>query len=118
MGSNRSLAIETINKDGFVLLTCNGNSMQPLMKPRDTLHIKKVDPSILRTGDAVFCRINGNLQVHKIGAIKNGNQFRIENNRGHINGWINSSKIYGICVQIENNIIISKQELEKRHAEM
>lgn len=114
MGS-RKLAIDILEKTGSAVLVCNGNSMRPLMKPKDTLFIKKVDCSLLRVGDAVFCRINGNLQVHKISAIdENQERWQISNARSFVNGWVKSSAIYGLCVKVEDKIVVSDEDLLKR----
>jgi hypothetical protein len=32
--------------------------------------------------------------------VKNGNEFLIGNNRGHMNGWIGKNQIYGKVVEI------------------
>jgi len=64
-------------------------------------------------GDAVFVRINGNLQVHKITAIDNG-RYEIGNNHGHINGKVGAQAIFGLAVQIEDRILVSEKELEER----
>ena len=89
--------------------------MKPLMSPGDSLHIKKVDVAKLRTGDAVFCKVHGGLQVHKISAIDAAtNRFQISNARGYINGWISANNVFGLCVQVDDRVIVSDDELNKR----
>lgn len=114
MSSSRQLARQVLIECGEVTLRCNGGSMKPIMSPGDALHIKQVNHSLLRVGDAVFVKVNGNLQVHKIGAIKNGNSWRIENNRGHINDWVGANSIYGLCVKVNDRILVSDEELAAR----
>ncbi len=87
--------------------------MRPIIAPQEAIHLRKVDPSQLRVGDAVFVRINGNLQVHKITAIDNG-RYEIGNNHGHINGKVGAQAIFGLAVQIEDRILVSEKELEER----
>ncbi len=110
---SRKIASELLKEHGKVVLFCNGNSMRPLFKPGDALYIKKVDVSKLRVGDAIFCKIKGNLQVHKVSAIDK-NRWQISNNHGFINGWIGESGIYGLCVRSEDRVFVTEEELEKR----
>lgn len=112
---NRKLAIDILARDNKVILTCNGNSMRSLMKPGDALHIQKVAHDKLRVGDAVFVRINGGLQVHKISAIdKSKERWQISNARGLINGWVGTNSVFGLCVQVEDKVIVSQEELNAR----
>ena len=113
--SNRTLAIQTLAEFGSVVITCNGNSMRPLIAPKEAIHLRKVDLSLLRVGDAVFCRINGNLQVHLISAVDK-DRFQISNNHGHVNGWINHYNIFGLCVKVEDRVMVSDDDLTKRAA--
>jgi len=59
------------------------------------------DPSQLRVGDIVLCRIHGSEYLHLIKAIRSDGSFQIGNNKGGINGWVGSHGIYGVCVQID-----------------
>ena len=110
---SRKFAIQILAEKGETVIRCNGNSMRPLIAPKEAIYLKKVDPSKIRVGDAVFCRVNGNLQVHMVGAI-DGERFRIENIRGHVNGWIRANSIFGLCVQVEDRVVISDEEFKKR----
>jgi hypothetical protein len=58
------------------------------------------DPSTLKVGDIVLCKVRGLEYLHLVKAIQDG-RFQIGNNRGRINGWIGESGIYGICVRVE-----------------
>jgi hypothetical protein len=112
---SRQLAIGILAEKGEVSFKCNGNSMRPLMAPGETLRILKVDPSKLRVEDAVFCKVNGNLQVHKVSAIdESKGRYQIANMRGFVNGWIGTNNIYGLCVRAEDRIIVSTEALNKR----
>jgi hypothetical protein len=59
------------------------------------------DPSELRKGDIVLCKVNGHEYLHLIKAIQ-GSRFQIGNNRGGINGWVGPNAIYGRLVRIED----------------
>lgn len=110
---SRAQAIQILAEKGTAILKCNGNSMRPIMAPGDSLYIQKIDTSLLCPGDIVFCRIHGNLQVHLLSAIDN-QRFQISNNKGHINGWISSSAIFGLCVQVNDKVLISSDQLALR----
>ena len=58
------------------------------------------DITILKVGDIVLCKVNGNEYLHLIKATQ-GERFQIGNNRGFINGWIGPNAIFGRCIKIE-----------------
>lgn len=100
---------------GEVVIKAAGGSMRPLMDTGDSLFLKKVDPLKLRKGDAVFCKCGGSVFVHLIEAIENkGERFKIGNNFGHTNGWTSARNIYGLCVRVNDRILVSEDELAKR----
>ncbi len=110
---DRKLAPSILAEEGKIELICNGRSMETIMFRGDTLHIKKVEPSLLRVGDAVFCKVKGSYQVHKISAIHH-NQWEISNNRGYVNGNIDAKYIYGLCYQVNDRVLLSIKELGDR----
>jgi len=57
--------------------------------------------AMLKKGDIVLCKVNGNEYLHLIKAIQ-GPRFQIGNNRGRINGWIGPNSIFGKCVKVED----------------
>lgn len=111
--ANRKFAIEVLQNKGEVVIRCNGNSMRPIIAPQEAIHLRKVLPEQLRVGDAVFCRINGNLQVHKITGI-DGGRYEISNNHGHCNGKIGAQSIFGLATKIEGRVLVSDDDLERR----
>lgn len=116
--SNRKFAIQALEEKGNVIIRCNGNSMVPIIRSKEAIHLRKVLPTQLRVGDAVFCRINGNMTVHKITHIDVANQrYEISNNHGFRNGVIGAQSIYGLAVQIEDRVLVSEEELAKRLVE-
>jgi hypothetical protein len=116
MMSNRQEAINVLHEKGSVVISCNGGSMKPLIHPKEAIHLIKVDPVLLRVGDAVFVRVSGGLQVHKIDAIDK-DRYKITNWSGWGNSWVPSKNIYGLCVQVEDRVVVSADEMEKRKAE-
>ena len=61
--------------------------------------VEPVDPLTLKVGDIVLCKVGGREYLHLIKAI-NGCRFQIGNNRGHVNGWVGPSAIFGRCVRV------------------
>jgi len=115
MSADRKVAIKVLEETGSVIIRCNGNSMRPLIAPQEAIHLRKVDPSLLRVGDAVFCRIKGALQVHLLTAIDAKNQrYEISNNHDFRNGDIGPQSIFGLCVQVEDRVFVSEQDLVER----
>lgn len=60
----------------------------------------KREPSV---GDAVLCRVKGNIYVHLVKAVQGHGprrRYLIGNNRGGTNGW--TSTIYGVVTQVED----------------
>jgi signal peptidase I len=112
---SRSLAPQVLNENGECCIKGAGNSMQPIINTGDKIYLKKVDPSQLRKGDAVYCKVNGNKFVHLITAVDSGGKrFQISNNKGHTNGWIGPSGVYGLAVQVEDKVLVSDKELDNR----
>lgn len=109
----KSYILEKLETDGVVSYRGKGNSMTPKIKSGDKVTVKRVISSVLRKGDIVYCKVNGSYFLHLITAIK-GNQYQISNNHGHVNGWITDKSIFGLCVAIEDEEILSSQDLLKR----
>jgi hypothetical protein len=60
-------------------------------------------------------KVKGSYYLHLLSAIdESQNRFQISNNHGHVNGWVTADKVYGVCVQVKDNIILSEQDFEKR----
>ncbi len=112
---SRKIAPQVLAEKGECEIKTQGNSMQPIMTTGDTLCIRKVAASKLRKGDAVFCKVHSSVFVHLISAVDSKNErFLIANNRGHANGWCNASGIYGLCVKVNDRVLVSDAELEER----
>jgi hypothetical protein len=113
--SNRKYAIQILAEKGETIITCNGNSMRPLIAPGQAIHLRKAPFSKLRVGDAVFCKIKGSLTVHMIGALdEKEERAKIQNIKGFVNGWVGMNGIFGVCVRVDERVIISEEELESR----
>ena len=78
-----------------------GQSMTPILKSGQPVICKPVmEDTELKKNDIVLCKVKSNYYLHKISAIKNGVSYQISNNRGHVNGTITRSNIFGIVIEI------------------
>jgi hypothetical protein len=77
-----------------------GDSMTPRIESGDLCTVEPVDPSALRAGDIVLCKLRGAEYLHLVKA-NQGGRFQMGNNRGHINGWVGPSAIFGRLVKVE-----------------
>ena len=76
-----------------------GSSMMPRLKSGQLITISP-DVSDLHKGDIVFCKVNGKYYVHLLTAVQ-GERYQISNNKGHINGWIGKSGLFGKVIKVE-----------------
>ncbi len=74
--------------------------MSPRIESGQLCTVEPVDPSDLRAGDIVLCKVRGAEYLHIVKAIQDA-RFQIGNNRGQINGWIGANSIFGRLVKIE-----------------
>jgi len=75
-----------------------GQSMSPRIESGQLCTVEPVDPEAVRAGDIVLCKVRGAEYLHFVKAVQDG-RFQIGNNRGHINGWIGASGIFGRLVK-------------------
>lgn len=82
----------------------HGNSMHPRIKSGAVVTLEPItDLTVLEVGDAVFCKVRGNVFTHVVSAIKGGpenRQVQISNLKGHVNGW--TTTVYGRVIEVEN----------------
>ena len=69
------------------------------IEPGQLCTVIPIDPTTLRVGDIVLCRVGRNDYLHLVNAI-DGPRFQIANNHGFINGWIGGDAIFGKCITI------------------
>jgi hypothetical protein len=75
--------------------------MTPRIKSGQLCTVVPIDPQSLEPNDVVLCKVRGAEYLHIVKAIQDG-RYQIGNNRGHINGWIGPSSIYGRLVSVED----------------
>ena len=74
--------------------------MSPRIKAGDRCIVEPVDATEVEVGNIVLCRVRGREYLHLVKAIQD-RRYQIGNNRGHINGWIGPSSIFGRLVRVE-----------------
>lgn len=116
--ARENFVLKTLLEKGEVTWKPHGNSMTPRMESGDQVRVKQVDPHILKVGDIVYAKVKGSYYLHLLSAIdESQDRYQISNNHGHVNGWVTADKVYGVCVQVKEKIILSDQELKKRKDE-
>ena len=80
-----------------VVFRPRGASMSPKIESGQLCTVAPIDPHQLRVGDIVLCKVRGQEYLHLVKAIQSG-RYQIGNNRGHINGWVGPSAIFGRLV--------------------
>jgi len=80
----------------------SGNSMHPRIKSGATVTLEPVpDLNDLEVGDAVFCKVRGNVFTHVVSALRgkgDNREVQISNLKGHVNGW--TTKVYGRVIEV------------------
>lgn len=91
-------------KDGReVLITPKGNSMQPKIESgAEVILCPIADPNLLEVGDIVLVSLGRGVFLHLISATEK-NRIQISNNKGHVNGWVPRTAVYGRAIYINNH---------------
>ena len=93
--------IEKLRAGETVSFRPRGNSMVGKIESGQLCTVEPVEPTTLRVGDIVLCKVNGREYLHLVKAVQ-GPRYQIGNNRGRINGWVTASAIYGKCIRVED----------------
>ncbi len=96
--------IRDIQQNGFAAFRPLGNSMFPLIRSGQVVHVSECGPNTLRggpsVGEIVLCTVNHRHYLHRVGAVFGAvgtdTWYRIENAAGHVNGWIQIGDIHGV----------------------
>lgn len=101
MGWAASYIVKLSNGE-TVSIRPRGHSMKGKIESGQLCTIEPIsEVTMLKKGDIVLCKVNGNEYLHLIKAIQ-GLRFQIGNIRGRINGWISLNSIFGKCVKVED----------------
>ena len=87
-------AVPELKSGRTVLVRDFGDSMMPLIMSGETVEVQPYTEGSLSKGDVVLAKVQGNLYLHKVTAVR-GKMVQISNNRGKINGWTPLSQVYG-----------------------
>lgn len=91
---------DIINEQGQLVYTNVGDSMYPLIKPRDLLVIKKVTAPLKKNNIPLYKRDSGQYVLHRIVKIKNGEYYICGDNRAFIERGITDRHIIGVLTDI------------------
>jgi len=84
---------EDIQKSNWITFSTSGNSMRPVIQPKDIVTLVPMGVEDTRTGDIVLCKVKGRYYLHKVLGRDSKGRVKIGNNRGHINGW--TRRVFG-----------------------
>ncbi len=90
--------VKDLHNGNSISIRPKGNSMKPKIDSGNLVIIDPISDPI-KKGDIVLCKIRGSYYVHLVKAIK-GKQYKITNNKGHVNGWISINAILGKVVGV------------------
>ena len=91
---------DIINEQGQLVYTNVGDSMYPLIKPRDLLVIKKVTAPLKKNDIPLYKRDSGQYVLHRIVKIKNGEYYICGDNRAFIERGITDRHIIGVLTDM------------------
>jgi phage repressor protein C with HTH and peptisase S24 domain len=91
---------DIINEQGQLVYTNVGDSMYPMIKPRDLLVIKKVTAPLKKNDIPLYKRDSGQYVLHRIVKIKNGEYYICGDNRAFIERGITDRHIIGVLTDI------------------
>lgn len=96
--------VEQLKHGKTVKFRPRGNSMSGKIESGQLVTVEPIaDPSIVRTGDVVLCKVKGKFFLHLVLDDRHGmhEEFLIGNNRGLTNGWTRAKNVFGKVVRIE-----------------
>ena len=107
--------IKILLETGEVQFKPSGNSMTGKVESGSQCKVINSPTIVYEVGDIVLCKVSGKQYLHLISALdKPRDRVQISNNKGFVNGWIKISAIYGLCVQVNDKVLWTNQDLEQR----
>ncbi|MFA7407000.1 MAG: S24 family peptidase [Anaerolineaceae bacterium] len=101
-----AIAIDLLGAGRTLRFTAKGDSMDPLIRDRDTLFLAAADPSTIKFGDVVFF-VNGEGKplIHRVIKTQKSGKHRWLLIRGdrcnHVDGYFQSHRVFGQVIAIE-----------------
>lgn len=106
---------QVIDEEGVLIYTNVGDSMYPLIKPRDLLVIKKSDLPLKRLDVPLYKRDNGQYVLHRIVKVRKDDYLICGDNRVEIESGITDKHIIGVLTDvIRDGETISVYSFKKR----
>ena len=81
-----------------------GGSMVGKVSPGAVVTVKPLGDHEIKKGDIVLCKVNGHHYLHLVTGVRNGNQYQISNNHGHVNGWTSRKQVFGVMIDRALNL--------------
>ena len=97
---NRKTFEDVIAEDGVLIYSNVGDSMYPLILPRDLLVIRPVTAPLKRFDVPLYKRDNGQYVLHRIMKISNGEYLICGDNRANLERGISDRHIIGLLTEI------------------
>ncbi len=94
---------DVIREQGKLVYTNVGDSMYPLIQPRDLLVIRKVTAPLRRFDIPLYKRDNGQYVLHRIMRIRGGAYVMCGDNRAYPEYGISDRHIIGVLTDIVRN---------------
>lgn len=112
---SKSTFEQVLAEKGTLIYTNVGDSMYPLIKPRDLLVIKKAHLPLKRLDIPLYKRDSGQYVLHRIVKIKNGEYYICGDNRVGYETGITDRHIIGVLTEIiRDGETISVYSAQKR----
>lgn len=92
--------IQKLQEGEVVQFRPKGHSMTGKVNHNQLVTVAPLGDEALTKGTVVLCKVRGKQYLHLIKAVR-GEQYQIGNNKGHINGWVSRSAIYGKLTKVE-----------------
>lgn len=106
---------QVIAEEGVLVYTNVGDSMYPLIKPRDLLVIKKPELPLKRLDVPLYKRDNGQYVLHRIVKVRENDYLICGDNRVEIESGITDRHIIGVLTDvIRDGETISVYSFKKR----
>lgn len=113
--ARENFVLKTLLEKGEVTWKPHGNSMSPRIHSGDQVVVKQVPAKSTRVGDAVYAKVKGSYYLHLLSAIdESQNRYQISNNHGYVNGWVTADNVFGVCIKVNEKILLTQEELDKR----
>lgn len=78
--------------------------MAPKIRSRQQVDLVPRAGRPVTVGQVVLARVRGRLMLHQVAAV-DGHRVQIRNLRGHVNGWTDLDRVYGLAVAVDGTAL-------------